>query len=84
MAHILSSEIGQAVARHVSDDRERSRRLRAIGLWSLTSVTRNLVTLVDYVSGVRGWSHFYASPWMLESQPYLSYGTSSLVDEDRK
>ncbi|KAK9709490.1 Mitochondrial distribution and morphology protein 31, mitochondrial precursor [Basidiobolus ranarum] len=54
----LSEEVGKAFAQLVQDERERNRRLKRVGLWSLQSITRSLISLFEYARGTRGFWHF--------------------------
>ncbi|KAK9659871.1 Mitochondrial distribution and morphology protein 31, mitochondrial precursor [Basidiobolus ranarum] len=54
----LSEEVGKAFAQLVQDERERNRRLKRIGLWSLQSVTKSLISLFEYARGTRSFWHF--------------------------
>ncbi|KAJ3092714.1 Mitochondrial distribution and morphology protein 31, mitochondrial precursor [Quaeritorhiza haematococci] len=58
LVDVLSEEVGQSLTQLVRDERERARQLKRVGLWSLQSVTKNLMVAVDYARGLRGWAHF--------------------------
>ncbi|KAJ3283391.1 Mitochondrial distribution and morphology protein 31, mitochondrial precursor [Borealophlyctis nickersoniae] len=58
LVDVLGEEVGRAVANMVQNDRERARHLKRIGIWSLQSVTRNIMSLVDYARGTKGFEHF--------------------------
>ncbi|TPX72051.1 hypothetical protein CcCBS67573_g05926 [Chytriomyces confervae] len=48
---IVAEEVGRALTLLVLDERQRARHLRRIGLWSVQSMTRNLMEIVDFVRG---------------------------------
>jgi distribution and morphology protein 31 len=47
--------VGRALVQLTTDERERNRRLKRVGLWGLQSVTRNLISVVDYARGAKGF-----------------------------
>ncbi|KAJ1958525.1 Mitochondrial distribution and morphology protein 31, mitochondrial precursor [Dispira parvispora] len=53
-----STEIGKGFVQLVYDERERNRRLKRVGLWSVQTVTRNLISLLQYARGKRGFWHY--------------------------
>ncbi|KAJ1972742.1 Mitochondrial distribution and morphology protein 31, mitochondrial precursor [Dimargaris xerosporica] len=53
-----STEIGKGFAKLAYDERERNRHLKRVGLWSVQTVTRNLISLMYYVRGKRGFWHY--------------------------
>ncbi|KAI8922890.1 mitochondrial distribution and morphology proteins-domain-containing protein [Entophlyctis helioformis] len=54
LVDILSEETGRALTQLVQDERERNRRLRRIGIWSLQELGKSVVSLVEYLRGMRG------------------------------
>ncbi|KAI9340262.1 mitochondrial distribution and morphology proteins-domain-containing protein [Obelidium mucronatum] len=48
---IVAEEIGRALTLLVLDERERTRHLKRIGLWSVQNATRNLMDVFDFVRG---------------------------------
>ncbi|KAL2914308.1 Mitochondrial distribution and morphology protein 31, mitochondrial precursor [Polyrhizophydium stewartii] len=57
LVDVLSEETGRALVRVVTDERERARQLKRIGLWSVQAMSRSLVALSEYVRGTK-------SPWI--------------------
>ncbi|KAI8811041.1 mitochondrial distribution and morphology proteins-domain-containing protein [Cladochytrium replicatum] len=55
---VLSEESGRVIASLVQDEAERSRTLKRVGIWSIQSVTKQLLAIVDYARGTRGWAAF--------------------------
>ncbi|RKP04347.1 hypothetical protein CXG81DRAFT_655, partial [Caulochytrium protostelioides] len=53
MVDVLGEEVGRAVAALVADERERSRRLKRMGIWSLHSVSKSMMAVLDYTRGAR-------------------------------
>ncbi|KAJ1656967.1 Mitochondrial distribution and morphology protein 31, mitochondrial precursor [Dispira simplex] len=53
-----STEIGKGFVQLVYDERERNRRLKRVGLWSVQTVTRNLISMLQYARGKRGFWHY--------------------------
>lgn len=47
----LSNQISQTIAYQVIASKERTQRLRRIGLWSLQSVSRNIVEIWEMIRG---------------------------------
>ncbi|KAI8831095.1 mitochondrial distribution and morphology protein family 31/32 [Chytridium lagenaria] len=58
MVDLVGEEIGRAVTALVLSEKERSHHLKRVGLWSIQSVTKNIMTAVDYARGTRGWEHW--------------------------
>ncbi|KAJ3210150.1 Mitochondrial distribution and morphology protein 31, mitochondrial precursor [Dinochytrium kinnereticum] len=58
MVDLFGEEIGRAVTDLVLNERERGHHLKRVGLWSIQSVTKNIVAAVDYARGTRGWEHW--------------------------
>ncbi|KAI0218055.1 Mitochondrial distribution and morphology protein 31, mitochondrial precursor [Massospora cicadina] len=54
----FSQELNAEFLKLVHDERERNRRLKRVGLWGIQSLTRNIITLVEYARGVRGFWHY--------------------------
>ncbi|KAJ3012473.1 UNVERIFIED_CONTAM: Mitochondrial distribution and morphology protein 31, mitochondrial precursor [Siphonaria sp. JEL0065] len=48
---VVAEEIGRALTLLVLDERERTRHLKRIGLWSIQNATKNLMEVVDFVRG---------------------------------
>lgn len=48
LAQILSEELGRALLSLTQDEKERRRRLYQIGLWSIQSVTKQLMEVIEY------------------------------------
>ncbi|KAI9199384.1 mitochondrial distribution and morphology proteins-domain-containing protein [Polychytrium aggregatum] len=64
MVDVLAEEVGKAFTALVENEHERSRRIRQVGLWSIQSVTKNLMTVMDYARGMKGWSDYSnTNPW---------------------
>ncbi|KAJ3095299.1 Mitochondrial distribution and morphology protein 31, mitochondrial precursor [Phlyctochytrium planicorne] len=66
MVDMFGEEIGRAVADIVLNEKERSHHLKRVGLWSIQSVTKNIMTAVEYARGTRGWEHWtmhFGSPF---------------------
>ncbi|KAJ2854027.1 Mitochondrial distribution and morphology protein 31, mitochondrial precursor [Coemansia erecta] len=59
---LISRGIGQAFAQLAQNERERNRRLKLVGLWSVTAVLRQLVRFVDFVNSQRSFFHFLGLP----------------------
>ncbi|KAI9596486.1 mitochondrial distribution and morphology protein family 31/32 [Syncephalis fuscata] len=55
LVDIVSEHVGRALVQLTTDERERNRRLKRVGLWGLQSVTRNLISVVDYARGAKGF-----------------------------
>ncbi|KAJ1984907.1 Mitochondrial distribution and morphology protein 31, mitochondrial precursor [Dimargaris verticillata] len=53
-----STEIGKGFVKLAYDERERNRHLKRVGLWSVQTVTRNIISLMYYVRGKRGFWHY--------------------------
>ncbi|KAJ1930537.1 Mitochondrial distribution and morphology protein 31, mitochondrial precursor [Tieghemiomyces parasiticus] len=53
-----SAEIGKGFVQLAYDERERNRRLKRVGLWGVQTVLRNLINVLDYVRGKRGFWHY--------------------------
>ncbi|KAJ1332557.1 hypothetical protein BSLG_008859 [Batrachochytrium salamandrivorans] len=53
LVDVLSEETGRALSRLVQDERERTRRLRHIGIWSLQECSRAIISLLEYIRGTR-------------------------------
>ncbi|RKP11204.1 mitochondrial distribution and morphology protein family 31/32 [Thamnocephalis sphaerospora] len=51
----ISEGVGRALVQLATDERERNRRLKRVGLWGLQSVTRNLISVIDYGRGAKGF-----------------------------
>ncbi|ORY47450.1 mitochondrial distribution and morphology protein family 31/32 [Rhizoclosmatium globosum] len=49
---VVAEEIGRALTLLVLDERERTRQLKRIGLWSIQNATRGVMEVVDFVRGV--------------------------------
>ncbi|KAI9295212.1 mitochondrial distribution and morphology protein family 31/32 [Neoconidiobolus thromboides FSU 785] len=58
LAYDLSKEVSFELINLVQDERERNRRLKRVGLWGLQSLAKNLINLVEYARGVRGFWHY--------------------------
>ncbi|KAI8799970.1 mitochondrial distribution and morphology proteins-domain-containing protein [Cladochytrium replicatum] len=58
LVDVLSEESGRVIASLVQDEAERSRTLKRVGIWSIQSVTKQLLAIVDYARGTRGWAAF--------------------------
>ncbi|TPX38470.1 hypothetical protein SeLEV6574_g07772 [Synchytrium endobioticum] len=58
LAEVLAEEVGRCFTHLVRDERERAKRLRRVGLWTLQSVSKNIVTLSDYLRGTKGFPEF--------------------------
>ncbi|KAJ3316653.1 Mitochondrial distribution and morphology protein 31, mitochondrial precursor [Blyttiomyces sp. JEL0837] len=68
LVDLIGEEIGRAMTLLVLDERERIRQLKRMSVWSLQSVTKNLMAAVDYARGVKGWEHWamhFGSPWYI-------------------
>ncbi|KAJ3412084.1 Mitochondrial distribution and morphology protein 31, mitochondrial precursor [Chytridiales sp. JEL 0842] len=65
LVDLIGEEIGRAMTESVLNERERTRQLKRVGLWSLQSVTKNLVNAVDYARGAKGYENWmnFGSPW---------------------
>ncbi|TPX35911.1 hypothetical protein SmJEL517_g01848 [Synchytrium microbalum] len=70
LADVLSEEVGRCFTHLVTDERERAKRLRRVGLWSLRSVSKNIVTLSDYLRGTKGFPEFVGNRGALFGQPW--------------
>ncbi|KAJ2592330.1 Mitochondrial distribution and morphology protein 31, mitochondrial precursor [Coemansia sp. RSA 1722] len=55
---LISRGIGAAFTQLAQNERERNRRLKLVGLWSITAIVRQLVRFVDFVSSQRSFFHF--------------------------
>ncbi|KAJ1554040.1 Mitochondrial distribution and morphology protein 31, mitochondrial precursor [Nowakowskiella sp. JEL0078] len=58
MVDVFSEQVGMALTQLVEDERERTRRIKRVGLWSIQTATKNLMTVLDYARGTRGWEQF--------------------------
>ncbi|KXN71359.1 mitochondrial distribution and morphology protein family 31/32 [Conidiobolus coronatus NRRL 28638] len=54
----LSNKVGEEMMNLVYDEQERNRRLKRVGLWGLQNATRNIIMLIEYARGVRGFWHY--------------------------
>jgi len=43
--------VGYALAELVQDERERARRLKQVGLWTIQNLAKNLISLYNYAAG---------------------------------
>ncbi|KAJ1941471.1 Mitochondrial distribution and morphology protein 31, mitochondrial precursor, partial [Linderina pennispora] len=50
---LMTQGIGAAFAQLAYDDRERSRRIKLVGWWSMVAVARQLARLVEFIGGQR-------------------------------
>ncbi|KAJ1339686.1 hypothetical protein BSLG_005719 [Batrachochytrium salamandrivorans] len=58
LVDVLSEETGRALSNLVQDERERTRRLRRIGIWSLQQCGKAILSLSEYIRGTRNpWSY---------------------------
>ncbi|OMJ28633.1 Mitochondrial distribution and morphology protein 31 [Smittium culicis] len=55
LVYLVSDGIGEAFARMVVDQKERTRRLKQIGLWSVAEVAKQLTLFLEYVTGFKGF-----------------------------
>ena len=55
----LSTEISETVVKNVLNERERSRRLRQIGFWTLQSITKSIVHLWEVSRGTKLFNAFW-------------------------
>ncbi|KAI9355082.1 mitochondrial distribution and morphology proteins-domain-containing protein [Zopfochytrium polystomum] len=63
---LIGEEIGRAVTLLVLDERERTRHLKRVGVWSIQNMTKTVMSALDYARGVKGWEHWtlhFGSPW---------------------
>jgi hypothetical protein len=58
LADILSEEVGRAIMNLVNDEKEQSKRLKQIGLWSIAQVSQKILNVVEHARGDRGWSTY--------------------------
>ncbi|KAJ1669428.1 Mitochondrial distribution and morphology protein 31, mitochondrial precursor [Spiromyces aspiralis] len=59
ISHLVSEGMGEAFVRLVRDEQERNRRLRLIGWWSISTLAKELVYALEYVTGKRSLWHNY-------------------------
>ncbi|KAJ1987306.1 Mitochondrial distribution and morphology protein 31, mitochondrial precursor [Dimargaris cristalligena] len=57
-ADYASAEIGKGIVQLAYDERERNRRLKRVGLWGVQMVTRNIIAVLEYARGKRGFWHY--------------------------
>ncbi|KAJ3124105.1 Mitochondrial distribution and morphology protein 31, mitochondrial precursor [Nowakowskiella sp. JEL0407] len=55
LVDVFSEKMGRELTLLVEDERERLRRLKRVGLWSIQTATKGLVTVLDYARGEKGW-----------------------------
>ncbi|KAI8320477.1 hypothetical protein GQ54DRAFT_263503 [Martensiomyces pterosporus] len=55
---LMTQGIGAAFAQLAYNERERNRRLKLVGWWSVTAIARQFARLVDFVGGQRSFFHF--------------------------
>ncbi|KAI9142918.1 mitochondrial distribution and morphology protein family 31/32 [Paraphysoderma sedebokerense] len=58
LVDVLSSEVGHAIVTSFFSERERARRLKKVGLWSVQTVTKNLIDIWSYVKGFKNFAYF--------------------------
>lgn len=63
MIEKFSEGVGDAITRLVQDERERTRRLKRVGLWSIRSVARSARSLYEHLKGLKGAIQFAESPF---------------------
>ncbi|KAJ1989108.1 Mitochondrial distribution and morphology protein 31, mitochondrial precursor [Coemansia spiralis] len=52
---LITQGIGAAFAQLAQNERERNRRLKLVGLWSVTAVARQCLRLIDFIYGQRSF-----------------------------
>ncbi|KAJ2726842.1 Mitochondrial distribution and morphology protein 31, mitochondrial precursor, partial [Coemansia sp. Benny D115] len=55
---LISQGIGAAFTQLAQNERERNRRLKLVGVWSVAAIARQLVRLVNFVSGQRSFFYY--------------------------
>ncbi|KAJ1854716.1 Mitochondrial distribution and morphology protein 31, mitochondrial precursor, partial [Coemansia sp. RSA 2703] len=55
---LISRGIGAAFTQLAYNERERNRRLKLVGVWSITAILKQLIRLVDFVNSQRSFFHF--------------------------
>ncbi|KAJ2781281.1 Mitochondrial distribution and morphology protein 31, mitochondrial precursor [Coemansia interrupta] len=55
---LISRGIGAAFTQLAHNERERNRRLKLVGVWSVTAIFRQLIRLIDFVNSQRSFFHF--------------------------
>ncbi|OLY85118.1 Mitochondrial distribution and morphology protein 31 [Smittium mucronatum] len=65
LVYLVSDGIGEAFAKMVVDQRERSRRLKQIGIWSVSEMAKQLTLFLEYVTGFKGfWQYVGNTSYM--------------------
>jgi hypothetical protein len=54
----LSEEVGRAIMDIMNDDKETTKRLKEIGLWTLAELSKKILHVVEHARGDRGWSNY--------------------------
>jgi distribution and morphology protein 31 len=54
----FSKGVGDALTLLVQDERERTRRLKRVGLWSIRSVAKSARSLYEHLKGLKGYAYF--------------------------
>jgi hypothetical protein len=64
LSDVLSEEVGRAIMKLVNDEAEQSKRLKQIGLWSVSELSHSLLKVLEQTRGDRGWSQFSEDPFL--------------------
>ena len=72
---VLSEELGRALTHLTQDHRERHRRFLQISLWSIQSVTRQLMDLIEYTTRI---GNHQFKEWAERGQDQVNYLRRSL------
>ncbi|PVU91229.1 hypothetical protein BB559_004219 [Furculomyces boomerangus] len=67
---LVSLGVGKAFAQLVTDEQERKRRLKLIGLWSVSAIAKQATLFLEYLTGVKGFWEFIDSN---RTMPGLSF-----------
>lgn len=54
----FSEGVGRALSTLVQDERERTRRLKRVGLWSIRSLAKSARSIYEHLKGLKGLGYF--------------------------
>jgi distribution and morphology protein 31 len=58
LVDVLSEEVGRALIALLNDEHERNKRIKEIGLWSVSEISKSIISLVENARGDRGWTAY--------------------------
>jgi hypothetical protein len=50
--------MGRAIMDIMNDDKEAAKRLRQIGLWTVSELSKKILGVVEHSRGDRGWANY--------------------------